>query len=150
MRDRGQAPRSLNVAGHAENPYRRYQPRQDMTTQRGTPHRRAPFALFHDGNAGHFWRGEVASSLGDVVIYTGALIWLAYLGASPTQIGLALALIGVPYIFFGPLATSLENSRDPGAWLRPIGYVRVACAAGFVAMHYFTLFPVIFLMLFVV
>ena len=150
MRDRGQAPRSLNVAGHAENPYRRYQPRQDMTYQRGSPHRRAPFALFHDGNAGHFWRGEVASSLGDVVIYTGALIWLAYLGASPTQIGLALALIGIPYIFFGPLATSLENSRDPGAWLRPIGYVRVACAAGFVAMHYFTLFPVIFLLLFVV
>ena len=72
-------------------------------------HRAPHFALFHDGNAGHFWRGEVASSLGDVIIYTGALIWLAYLGASPTQIGLALALIGIPYIFFGPLATTARE-----------------------------------------
>jgi hypothetical protein len=149
MRDRGQAPRSLNVAGYAENPYRRYQPQQEMTSKRSR-RRRAPFALFHDGNAGHFWRGEVASSLGDVIIYTGAVIWLAYLGASPTQIGLALALIGIPYIFFGPFAASLENFGNPGAWLRPIGYVRVACAAGFVAMHYFTVYPVIFLLLFVV
>jgi hypothetical protein len=148
MRDRGQAPRSLNAPGRAENPYRRYQPRQETSAQRGVRHNRAPFALFHDGNAGHFWRGEVASLLGDVIIYTGAIIWLAYLGASPTQIGLALALVGIPYIFFGPLATSLENSRDPGRWLRPIGYLRVACALGFVGMHYLTIYPVIFLLLF--
>jgi hypothetical protein len=120
-----------------------------MTTQRAAGHR-TPFALFHDGNAGHFWRGEIASQLGDVIIYTGALIWLAYLGAAPTQIGLALALIGIPYIVFGPFAASLENSRDPGRWLRPIGYLRVACAAGFIGMHYLTIYPVIFALLFVI
>lgn len=151
MRDRGQAPRSPDRAGYAENPYRAYQPRQDRpnpTVGRSSPVRRRPFALFHDGNAGHLWRGEVASRLGEVVIYTGALIWLAYLGASPTQIGLALALIGIPYILFGPLAAPLENLREPGPWLRRIGYLRVLCALGFVGMHYLTLYPVIFALLF--
>jgi hypothetical protein len=149
MRDRGQAPRSPNFAGRAENPYRTYQPRQETTARRPAPrHHRTLPALFHDGNAGHFWRGEVAALLGEVVIYTGALIWLAYLGASPTQIGLALALIGIPYILFGPLAASLENVREPGPWLRRIGYLRVLCAVGFVGMHYLTIFPVIFALLF--
>jgi hypothetical protein len=152
MRERGQTPRAPDRAGRAENPYRAYQPRRvapAFTTARAAaPVRRRGLARFHDGNAGHFWRGEVASLLGEVIIYTGALIWLAYLGAAPTQIGLALALIGTPYILFGPLATPLENVREPGPWLRRIGYLRVLCALGFVAMHYLTLFPVIFLLLF--
>jgi hypothetical protein len=151
MRDRGQAPRAPDRAGRDENPYRAYQPRRDApayTTARAAPARRRGLALFHDGNAGHFWRGEVASLLGEVIIYTGALMWLAYLGASPTQIGLALALIGIPYILFGPFAAPLENFREPGPWLRRLGYLRVVCALGFVAMHYLTLFPVIFLLLF--
>jgi hypothetical protein len=151
MRDRGQASRAPDRAGPPESPYRSYQARQNApapTTRRAAaPAHRHPFALFHDGNAGHFWRGEVASLLGEATLYTGALIWLAYLGASPTQIGLALALIGLPYIFFGPFAASLENIREPGRLLRPIGYLRVACALGFVAMHFLTLYPVIFLLL---
>src|SRR5262249_30767310 len=138
-----------DFAGRANNPYRAYQPRQNApVTKHGRAARRQPFALFHDGNAGHFWRGEVASRLGEALIYTGALIWLAYLGASPTQIGLALALIGIPYIPFGPLAAPLEHARDPGPWLRRFGYVRVVCALGFVAMHFLTLYPVVFALLF--
>src|SRR5262249_3102397 len=55
---------------------------------------------------------------------------------------------GIPYILFGPLAAPLEHARDPGPWLRRFGYVRVVCALGFVAMHFLTLYPVVFALLF--
>jgi hypothetical protein len=160
MRDRGQAPRSPGRAGRADSPYGAYQPYREApatdgmrsaTATRGRPARvarRHPFALFHDGNAGHFWRGEVASLLGEVVVYAGALMWLAYLGASPTQIGLALALVGLPWIVFGPLGVPLEHAREPGQWLRRVGYLRVVCALGLIVMHYITIFPVVFALLF--
>ncbi|HET9111257.1 MAG TPA: hypothetical protein VFN78_10570, partial [Ktedonobacterales bacterium] len=37
------------------------------------------FALFHDGNAGHLWRGEIMSMLGESALSVGVIIWLAYL-----------------------------------------------------------------------
>src|SRR5215469_3805086 len=46
--------------------------------QAAVAHRhRIGIAIFHDGNPGHLWRGEIASKFGEVLVAIGAVIWLA-------------------------------------------------------------------------
>ncbi|HZC07395.1 MAG TPA: hypothetical protein VE338_17305 [Ktedonobacterales bacterium] len=108
------------------------------------------FALFHDGNAGHLWRGEVASLVGEGALAVGIIIWLVYLTASPYAVLAAVVALGLPWLLVGPLSASFENAREPGRLLSWIGRVRVVAALGIVAMHFLTIFPLLYLLLFVI
>ena len=106
------------------------------------------FSLFHDGNAGHLWRGEVASMLGDAVFATGVLIWLVGLTDSPYMVALALALLGVAWVLAGPLAAPLTRVAEPGRGLAWLGRLRFVLALGFIPMHFHTIYPVVFALIF--
>ncbi len=108
------------------------------------------FALFHDGNAGHLWRGEVAAQFGDAIFSVGVVMWLAYLTASPFMVALGVALLGLPWLLAGPLAAPLQNVREPGRPLLWLGRLRALCALGLVAMHFYTIYPAIFGLIFLV
>jgi hypothetical protein len=108
------------------------------------------FSLFHDGNAGHLWRGEVASLLGEAVLTTGLLMWLVTLTQSPYAVGLALVLLGVPWLLAGPLAAPLTRVAEPGRGLAWIGRLRFLLALGFIPMHFTTIYPVVFALIFAI
>ena len=106
------------------------------------------FSLFHDGNAGHLWRGEVASLLGEAIFTTGVLIWLVGLTGSPYAVAFALVLLGVPWLLAGPLAAPLTRMSEPGRGLAWLGRLRFLLALGFVPMHFHTIYPVVFALIF--
>lgn len=106
------------------------------------------FSLFHDGNAGHLWRGEVASLLGEAIFTTGVLIWLVGLTGSPYAVALALVLLGVPWLLAGPLAAPLTRMSEPGRGLAWLGRLRFLLALGFVPMHFHTVYPIVFALIF--
>jgi hypothetical protein len=106
------------------------------------------FSFFHDGNAGHLWRGEVVSLLGESLFGVGAIMWLMYLVGTPSAIVVAALAMSVPYLLAGPLAVPLQNSKDPGGALRWIGRIRAVLALGLVPMHYHTILPIVYLLLF--
>ncbi len=112
--------------------------------------KRNGFALFHDGNAGHLWRGEVASLFGESVLGVGVIIWLAYLTSSPVMVSLGVLSLGLPWLVAIPLAPLFENAREPGRPLAWIGRLRVLAALGVVGMHFVTIYPVLFGLLFVI
>lgn len=105
------------------------------------------FALFHDGNAGHLWRGEIFSLLGEGALSIGVIIWIVTLTASPYAVLAAVVALGLPWLLIGPLGATLENAREPGRLLAWIGRVRVIAALGIVAMHFVTIYPVLYLLL---
>lgn len=112
-------------------------------------HRKANgFAPFHDGNVGHLWRGEVMSLVGEGALSVGVIIWLAYLTASPWAVLAAVIAFGFPYVIAGPFAAAFENVREPGRMLAWLGRVRVVAALGVVAMHFLTLYPILYVLLF--
>ncbi len=107
-----------------------------------------PFSLFHDGNAGHLWRGEIASLMGEAIFTTGILIWLVSLTSSPFAVALALALLGIPWLLAGPLAAPLTRVSEPGRGLAWIGRLRFLLALGLIPMHFNTVYPVVFAIIF--
>jgi hypothetical protein len=112
-------------------------------------HRKANgFAPFHDGNVGHLWRGEVMSLVGEGALSVGVIIWLAYLTASPWAVLAAVLAFGFPYVIAGPFAAAFENVREPARMLAWLGRVRVVAALGVVAMHFLTLYPILYVLLF--
>jgi hypothetical protein len=111
---------------------------------------RKGFALFHDGNAGHLWRGEVTSLLGESVLSVGIVIWLAYLTGSPVAIMVGVLALGLPWLVALPFAPIFERVREPGRPLRWMGNLRVAGALGVVGMHFHTIYPVLFGLLFAI
>lgn len=112
--------------------------------------KRNGFALFHDGNAGHLWRGEVASLLGESVLSVGAIIWIAYLTNSPVMVMLAVLALGLPWLIAIPIAPLFENVREPGGLLAWAGRARMLAALGIVGMHFLTIYPVLFGLLFAI
>ncbi|HEU0028360.1 MAG TPA: hypothetical protein VFQ25_14700 [Ktedonobacterales bacterium] len=107
-------------------------------------------ALFHDGNAGHLWRGEVTSLLGESILSVGVVIWLAYMTGSPVVVMLAVLALGLPWLVALPFAPIFERVREPGKPLRWMGSVRVAGALGVLGMHFQTIYPVLFGLLFAI
>jgi len=159
MRDRTPPP---GYAATGEDPYRPYVPYTD-TRRAALPHGQAArgrhgFAMFHDGNAGHFWRGEVFSNLGDAMLVTGLLLWIAQLTYSPQAIALTVVLFALPWLLAGPLAVPLQNVRRPGWALRQMGNARVFLTFGLVVIqliHYrgifpSALYPVLYLLIFAI
>jgi hypothetical protein len=122
----------------------------DEAEQQDTQHHRVGIAIFHDGNPGHLWRGQIASLLGEATLGAGVVMWLYNLIGTPISIALAVASLGLPFLLAGPLAARVENARDPGVALKWIGRLRFVLALGLIAMHYHTILPVVYLLLFLV
>lgn len=113
-------------------------------------HKHHHFSLFHDGNAGHLWRGEVASLFGEAIFSTGIVVWLAYMTDSPLMVAVAVIAMVVPWLLAGPLAARLTRVQEPGAGLAWIGRLRVVLALGFIPMHFRTIYPVVFALIFAI
>jgi hypothetical protein len=157
MRDRIPPP------GYAcDDPYRPYVPytasRRAARPQDHAARGRHGFAIFHDGNAGHFWRGEVFSNLGDAMLVTGLLLWIAQLTYSPQAIAITVVMFALPWVLAGPLAVPLQYVRRPGWALRHVGNARVFFTFGLVVIqliHYrgifpSALYPVLYLLIFAI
>ncbi len=111
-------------------------------------HHRLGIAIFHDGNPGHLWRGEVASRLGETVLAAGALMWLWDLIGTPFAVALALVALGLPFLLAPALVARFEQSPEPATPLKWIGRVRLLFALALIAMHYHTILPVVYALLF--
>lgn len=111
-------------------------------------HHRLGIAIFHDGNPGHLWRGSLASQFGEAILGAGVVMWLAALLYSPLAVALAVAAMGLPFLLAGPLAAPFENVEEPRGGLRILGWLRILLAAGLFAMHFLTILPVVYLLLF--
>ena len=109
---------------------------------------RLGIAIFHDGNPGHLWRGSVASQLGEAVIGSGVVMWLTALTYSPLAVALAVAAMGLPFLLAGPLAAPFENIEEPRGGLRILGWLRILLTVILIAMHFLTILPVVYLLLF--
>jgi hypothetical protein len=124
------------------------------STARGTIPVPAPgkhqlrFAIFHGGNPGHLWRGELFSLLGDAVVAAGVVMWLALLSASPRDVAVALFALGLPALLAGPLATPFTRLQEPVRLFNLFGRLRVLFALALIGMHYSTILPVLYLLLF--
>jgi hypothetical protein len=106
------------------------------------------FAIFHDGNPGHLWRGELGSLLGDAVLSVGVIMWLAMLTYSPRAVGLGLIALGLPALLAGPVGVTLTRVEEPARLFKLLGWLRILFAAALITMHYLTIFPVLYLLLF--
>lgn len=105
-------------------------------------------AIFHDGNPGHLWRGSVTSLLGEAVLGAGVIMWLAALLYSPLAVALAVAAMGLPFLLTGPLAAPFENVKEPRGGLRILGWLRILMTVALIGMHFVTILPVVYLLLF--
>ena len=113
-------------------------------------HKHIGFAIFHDGNPGHLWRGSVASALGEAVVSAGVVMWLAGLTLSPQVVALAVVAMGLPFLLAGPLGARFENAADPSRPLKWIGRLRILLTLALIAMHYHTILPVVYGLLFAI
>ncbi|MDE3231030.1 MAG: hypothetical protein KGO05_14215, partial [Chloroflexota bacterium] len=86
--------------------------------------KRLGFALFHDGNVGHLWRGEVMSLVGEGALSVGVIIWLVGLTGSPYVVLAALVALGFPLLLVAPFGATFENVAEPGRLLTWVGRVR--------------------------
>ena len=174
------APRRMPASSDPNNPYRPYgqgtssrlpvparpgtlgsfaQPGARAGTAVGTldpeepevhAHKHIGFAIFHDGNPGHLWRGSVASALGEALLATGVVMWLAALTFSPQDVAFAVVAMGLPFLLIGPLGARFENAVDPGRPLKWIGRLRILLVLALIAMHYHTILPVVYGLLFAI
>src|SRR5262249_29293089 len=68
---------------------------------------------------------------------------------SPLAVAGAVAALGLPFVLAGPLAAPFENAHNPDRALKWLGRLRMVLALGLVAMHYRTILPVVFALLFI-
>src|SRR5262249_36703060 len=122
----------------------------DTTGQQVAHGHHIGIAIFHDGNPGHLWRGKIASLLGEAPLSAGGGMGRLNLIGTPISIALAVAALGLPFLLAGPLAARVENVRDPSTALKWIGRLRIVLALGLIVMHYHTILPVVYLLLFLV
>lgn len=112
--------------------------------------KREGFSIFHDGNVGHLWRGEFTSALGEGVLNVGIIIWLVGLTGSPVVVLSALLALGVPWLIVGPLGAIFENVREPARLLTWVGRLRMLAAFCIVGMHFLTIYPLLYLLIFMI
>lgn len=112
--------------------------------------RRDGFAIFHDGNAGHLWRGEFLSLLGESALSVGLIIWLAGLTRSPLVVLGALLALGIPWLLVGPLGAVFENVREPARLLTWLGRLRMLAAFALIPMHFLTIYPLLYILIFAI
>lgn len=109
--------------------------------------RHVGIAIFHDGNPGHLWRGELASQLGEATLSAGIVMWIAVLLPSPLAVAAAVLALALPALFVRPFVARLENVREPRVPLVWIGRLRIVLALGLIAMHFQTIIPVLYALL---
>jgi len=105
--------------------------------------RRHGFAIFHDGNAGHLWRGSVASALGETIVSAGSVMWLATQTGSPLVVMLAVMALGLPFLPGTMLFAPLEHVEHPGRLMRWSGWLRVALVLGLIALQFRFILPAV-------
>ncbi|HEX6799718.1 MAG TPA: hypothetical protein VF116_18560 [Ktedonobacterales bacterium] len=110
--------------------------------------RRIGLAIFHDGNPGHLWRGALASQLGEAVLSAGVVMWVVVLLHTPLAVAAAVLALALPSLLVRPFAARLENVREPRVPLIWIGRLRILCALGLIAMHFHTIVPALYALLF--
>jgi hypothetical protein len=106
-------------------------------------------AIFHDGNPGHLWRGQVTSRFGEVLIGVSVVMWLATDFQSPVAVGLAVASLGFPFLVLGPMGAAFENTNHPGTLLKWLNYLRIVMVLGLVGLSFhpiaLAIYPLLFL-----
>lgn len=88
--------------------------------------------------------------LGEAVLASGIVMWLAYLTYSPRAVGLALIAMGLPALLSGPLGATLTRVEEPAGLFKLMGRLRFVFALLLIAMHYLTILPVLYLLLFAI
>lgn len=86
--------------------------------------------------------------LGEAVLASGVVMWLAYLTASPRDVALALIAMGLPALLCGPLGATLTRVEEPAGLFKLVGRLRFVFALLLIGMHYHTVLPVVYLLLF--
>ncbi len=109
---------------------------------------RIGIAIFHDGNPGHLWRGELASQLGEAVLSAGVVMWVVVLIGGPLAVAAAVLALALPAVLVRPFAARLENVQEPRVPLIWIGRLRILLALGLIAMHFHTIVPALYGLLF--
>ncbi|MGO8947539.1 MAG: hypothetical protein ACLQUY_07725 [Ktedonobacterales bacterium] len=109
---------------------------------------RIGITVFHDGNPGHLWRGELASRFGEVLVDVGVLIWLAALLQSAVAVALAVVALGLPFLLVGPFGAGLENASHPGAALKWLNNLRIVLVLGLVLLFFHIIVPAVYGLLF--
>ncbi|MFI5271584.1 MAG: hypothetical protein ACHQ4H_00955 [Ktedonobacterales bacterium] len=105
-------------------------------------------AIFHDGNPGHLWRGEMASQLGESTLSAGVIMWVALLLRTPLAVAAAVLALALPAVLMPLFSARLENLRDPHGPLQWIGRLRILLTLGLIAMHFHTIVAVLYGLLF--
>jgi hypothetical protein len=106
--------------------------------------------MFHGANPGHIWRGELGSMLGEAVLSSGVVMWLAYLTYSPRVVALALIALALPALLSGPLGATLTRVEEPAGMFRLVGRLRFVFALLLIGMHFLTVLPLLYLLLFAI
>jgi MFS family permease len=99
----------------------------------------APREHLFSGNLRRLWLSEIASTAGDVILGTGAVIWYLHLTRQFVPVALLVLAFALPPALLSPVAGALAARRDPRRVLLLLGVLRVALALIFVAMHFHTI-----------
>ncbi len=164
-------------SGRSANPYRQYDPQNPNTSSRmptlgsatvygavygkqsevwtsarleaAVAHKhRLGLTIFHDGNPGHLWRGEIASRFGEVLLSVGMVIWLAATLQSAMAVAVALIALGLPFLLVGPFGAGLENASRPGTALKWLNSLRLVLVLGLAGLFFHFVAPAVFALLF--
>ncbi len=109
---------------------------------------RLGITIFHDGNPGHLWRGEIASRFAEVLVNVGAVIWLAALLQSAMAIALAFVALGLPFLLVGPFGAWLENASRPGIALKWLNNARFVLVLALIGLFFHFIAPAMYAVLF--
>jgi hypothetical protein len=88
--------------------------------------------------------------LGEAVLASGVVMWLGYLTYSPLVVASALIAMGLPALLSGPLGATLTRVEEPAGLFKLVGRLRFVFALLLIAMHYFTILPALYLLLFAI
>ena len=101
------------------------------------------------GNIGRLWLSEIASTLGNLVLGSGVVIWFIQItDRSLIAVALLLASMALPPVLVASFAGTLASRRDPRRLLSVLGVLRVTLAFLFVLMHFNTVIPITLLLAF--
>jgi MFS family permease len=95
----------------------------------------APTESLFSGNLRRFWMGEVFSTAGDVVLGAGVVIWYFEDTYSQSAVALLLLAFAIPAALVALFSGALAGVKDARRPLGIIGFLRVALAGLFIALH---------------
>jgi hypothetical protein len=106
----------------------------------------APRERLWSGNLSRLWLGGAFSTLGDIVLGIGALIWFLQITRSFEDVAILLIAMAVPAAIMGMFGGAFIGLRDTRGLMRLIGFLRIALALVFVLMHFHTVVEMVWLL----